>query len=145
MQVDFYHLTRDPVENVVPMLAEKCLDAGKRLLLVCGDHSKNSGLSQALWTKKADSFLAHDFAGSERQVDQPILISDHCEANNGAKYIMLSDGEWREEALQFERVFYLFTAAEIDEARTAWRELDGLDDVTPRYWKQDGGRWVEGP
>ena len=37
MQVDFYHLTRDPVEKLVPMLAAKSLDAGKRVLLVSAD------------------------------------------------------------------------------------------------------------
>ncbi len=145
MRVDFYHLTRDPAEKLVPMLASKSLDVGKKLLLLAQDEARCAALSQALWSDDPASFLAHDFAGSERQADQPILISDQCDPANGASYIILSDGLWRDEALAFERAFFLFTADQIDHARTVWRELAAREDVTPRYWKQDGGRWVEGP
>ncbi|VAV94386.1 DNA polymerase III chi subunit [hydrothermal vent metagenome] len=145
MQVDFYHLTRDPAEKLAPMLASKSLDAGNRVLLVSQDEALCAALSDALWQQGATSFLAHDFAGSDNESAQPILISDQCQAANNAKYIVLTDGEWRDETLGFERAFFLFTPQHIDEARTAWRMLSAMEDVTPRYWKQDGGRWVEGP
>jgi len=145
VQVDFYHLTRDPAEKLVPMLAGKSLEAGRRVLVVSQDKAGSAALSSALWKQEPASFLAHDFAGSEQEAHQPILISDRCEAANGARYVLLSDGQWRDDALKFERAFYLFTAMEIDAARAAWRDLSGREDVTPRYWKQDGGRWVEGP
>lgn len=145
MRVDFYHLTRDPAEKLVPMLAGKCLQAEARVLLVSRDVIQCAAISKALWTDDPASFLAHDFAGSDQEVDQPILISDRCEAANGATFVILSDGLWRDEALQFDRAFLLFTAEEIDGARATWRDLSAKDDVTPRYWKQDGGRWVEGP
>lgn len=145
MQVDFYHLTRDPAEKLVPMLADKSLKAGARVLLVSQDDPQSFALSKALWRDDPRSFLAHDFAGSDQQMAQPILISDRCAAVNGAKFIILADGQWHDDALTFERAFFLFTAQEIDGARTAWRALSENDEVTPRYWKQDGGRWVEGP
>ena len=145
MRVDFYHLTRDPAEKLVPMLAGKVLDVGKRLLLLAQDEAGRVALGDALWSAEPASFLAHDFGGSERQTEQPILISDQCEPANGASYIILSDGQWRDEALNFERAFFLFTAEQIDHARTIWRQLSANEVVTPRYWKQDGGRWVEGP
>ena len=145
MRVDFYHLTRDPAEKLVPMLASKTLDAGRRVLLLSPDEAHCAALSAALWSAEPSSFLAHDFAGSERQADQPILISDDCAPANGATYILLADGQWRDEALGFERAFLLFTADQIDHARAVWRQLTAREDVTPRYWTQDGGRWVEGP
>lgn len=145
MRVDFYHLTRDPADKLVPMLASKSLDVGTKLLLLAQDEGRRAALSDALWSAEPVSFLAHGFGGSERQAEQPILISDRCEAANGAAYIILSDGIWREEALAFERAFFLFTVDQIDHARTVWRDLKAREDVTPRYWKQDGGRWVEGP
>ncbi|MEH6789388.1 DNA polymerase III subunit chi [Parasphingorhabdus sp.] len=143
MQVDFYHLTRDPVEKLVPLLASKSLDVGKRVLLVA---EEGQALSDALWSAEPPtSFLAHDRAESAAATAQPILISDTCEAANGASYIILADGRWRDEAMAFERAFLLFTAAQIDHARSVWRQLTASDVATPRYWKQDGGRWVEGP
>lgn len=145
MRVDFYHLTRDPAEKLVPMLASKSLEVGKRVLLLSQDEGRCAALGNALWSDEPASFLAHDFAGSERQADQLILISDQCKPGNGASYIILSDGLWRDEARTFERAFFLFTAEQIDHARTVWRDLTADELVTPRYWKQDGGRWVEGP
>jgi DNA polymerase-3 subunit chi len=145
VRVDFYHLTRDPAEKLVPMLAGKCLQADARVLLVSRDEKQCAAMSKALWTHDPASFLAHDFAGSDQESGQPILISDRCEAANDARFVILSDGLWRDEALQFDRAFLLFTAEEIDGARSTWRALSAKDDVTPHYWKQDGGRWVEGP
>ncbi len=145
MRVDFYHLTRDPVAKLVPMLAGKTLDVGKRLLLLVRDEVDCAALSDALWSAQPASFLAHDVAGSDRQADQPILFSDQCDPVNGATYIILADGQWREEALAFERAFFLFSAEQIDHARTVWRQLSASETVTPRYWKQDGQRWIEGP
>ena len=145
MRVDFYHLTRDPAEKLVPMLASKSLGVGKRVLLLVHDEIRCVALGNALWSDEPASFLAHDFAGSAGQADQPILISDQYEPANGASYVIISDGQWQEEALAFERTFFLFAADQIDHARTVWRELTAKEDVTPRYWKQDRGRWMEGP
>ena len=59
---------------------------------------------------------------------------------------MVADGEWREEALAFERSFLLFDDGRIDDARTIWRALAAREDVDNRFWKQDDrGRWSEGP
>ncbi|PHR20752.1 MAG: DNA polymerase III subunit chi [Sphingopyxis sp.] len=145
MRVDFYHLTRGPAEKLVPMLASKSLDVGKKLVLLAAEEEHRTVLSDALWHADPTSFLAHDFAGSGRDSDQPILISDRCEPANGASYILLADGQWQEEALDFERAFFLFSADQIEHARSTWRRLAANEVVTPRYWKQDGGRWVEGP
>ncbi|QTD56829.1 DNA polymerase III subunit chi [Parasphingorhabdus cellanae] len=145
MQVDFYHLTRDPAEKLVPVLAQKTLDGGQRMLLVSNFVGQLEKLSHALWQAGPTSFLAHGLAGNGHDEAQPVLISGKCEATNGARFVALTDGEWRDEALGFDRAFYLFTADQIDSARTVWRALSSKDDVTPRYWKQDGGRWVEGP
>ena len=83
MRVDFYHLTRDPAEKLVPMLAGKSLEVGRRLLLLVRDEAHCAALSDALWSAEPTGFLAHDVAGSERQADQPILMSDQCDPDGG--------------------------------------------------------------
>ena len=65
---------------------------------------------------------------------------------NRASHLALADGEWREEALGFERTFLLFDNSRIDDARALWRTLAAREDVDNRFWKQDeNGRWSEGP
>ncbi len=144
MQVDFYQLTRDPAEKVLPPLAQRVLDGGGRLLIV-SDSAHLDVISAALWTSKADSFLAHAKAGEGDDSKQPILLSHEPDAGNLAKFIALADGVWRDEALTFDRIFNLFPPSQTDNARIAWRALGEREDVERRYWKQDGGRWVQGP
>ena len=145
MQVDFYQLTRDPAEKVIPVLAQRVLDGGGLFLFVCGEGDQLDRLSTALWSAKPDSFLAHAKTGEGDDALQPILLSPAPDAGNGARFVALADGEWRDEALGFERIFYLFPPSHTDNARTAWRALATREDVERRYWKQDGGKWVQGP
>ena len=142
MKVDFYHLARSPLERVLPAICEKVLQAGERLLIVAGPDLLER-IDEQLWTSAADSFLPH---GRERAESQPILLSEAPVASNGASNIALADGEWREEALGFERAFYFFDDGRRDEARETWRALKDRAEVEPRYWKQDeSGKWVQGP
>ncbi len=145
MRVDFYQLTRDPAEKVLPVIAQKILDQGQRLLIVSTDKGQLEGISKALWSWKPDSFLAHQEAGDGDDSIQPILLSQVPIAANGAKFIALADGIWCDEAMSFDRAFYLFPTERTDDARAAWRALGDNADIERRYWKQDGGKWVQGP
>ncbi|RED15634.1 DNA polymerase III subunit chi [Parasphingopyxis lamellibrachiae] len=145
MQVDFYQLAGTPIEAVVPQLAAKTLESGERLLIVASDAKLRALLDEALWTYDPASFLPHGQSGDETGADQPALLSAETDSANAAKFIMLADGEWRDAALNFDRAFYLFDADRLDEARNAWRSLAVMDAVEPRYWKQDNGRWRQGP
>jgi DNA polymerase III subunit chi len=146
MQVDFYQLTRDPAEKILPALAAKLLAEDARLLIVSESEKQLTDISTALWTYKADSFLAHAAAdGGQGDLVQPILLSGKADAANGAKNIALADGVWRDAALQFDRAFYLFPPERTDDARAAWRALGEAEGVERKYWRQDGGKWVQGP
>lgn len=145
MQVDFYQLTRDPAEQVLPAIAQKILGDGGRLLVVSGDDAQLTRISKALWEFKPDSFLAHGKATDGHESVQPVLLSHSADAENGARMIALVDGTWRDEALGFDRAFYLFAPDATDNARAAWRALADKADVERRYWKQDGGKWRQGP
>lgn len=144
MRVDFYQLSRDPVEKVVALLAGKVLDAGSRLLIVAESAETRPALSQALW--KADGFLANGMADEPHAERQPILLSgDCCVAANAAAMVLLADGIWREEATGFERTMLLFDSSRTDAARKLWVELKAREDMEPRIFKQTAsGTWREG-
>jgi DNA polymerase-3 subunit chi len=145
MQVDFYQLTRDPAEKVVPALAQRVLDDRGRLLVVSGEEEQLSLISAALWSAKPERFLAHAKVGEGEDALQPILLTNSTASLNHASFIAIVDGQWRDDAMGFDRVFYLFPPSQIDNARAAWRALGERDGVERRYWKQDGGKWVQGP
>ncbi|CAN5138354.1 hypothetical protein BH10PSE12_BH10PSE12_31790 [soil metagenome] len=150
MQVDFYQLSRDPVDKVLPAIAQRVLDSGQRLLVVAAQRDRLDAIGEGLWTVQPASFLAHGHADGDNPGSQPILLASEIgeadsPARNGARYVALADGEWRDAALVFDRVFYFFDAMTIDGARQSWRALSGRDDVEPRFWRQDGRKWVSGP
>ena len=141
MIVDFYHLTASPLERVLPSICEKVLGTGERLLVVA-DAALLARLDEILWSYAPESFLPH---GRDRSEEQPVLLAEEPVATNGATNVALADGRWREEALDFARTFYFFDSGGLDDARGAWRALKGREGVESRYWKQEGGRWVQGP
>ncbi len=145
MQVDFYQLSRDPVEKVLPAIAQRLLDDGERLLVMDGRDGALERLSRALWEWKPDSFLAHGTSGEGDEDAQPVLLSTTPEAPNGARNIALADGQWCDAALGFERAFYFFDAETVEGARACWRALKEREDVVPRFWRQEGAKWVQGP
>ncbi|MET3470511.1 MULTISPECIES: DNA polymerase III subunit chi [unclassified Novosphingobium] len=143
MRVDFYQLSRDPAELVLPLIARNTLGAGERLLVVSEDKGQLDRIGEALWTRLPDTFLANGQAGGPHDARQPILLSTTVAPANGAQFLALADGGWRES--EAARVFLLFPPDRIDDARATWRLLGQREGVERKYWRQDGGKWREGP
>ena len=144
-EIWFYHLERSTLDEVLPGLMEKTRERGWRALVRAADPRLLDEIDERLWTWRDDSFLAHGRAGAGGEAHQPILLGATCDAGNGARHIALADGVWRDEALGFERAFYFFDADTIDGARASWRVLSKANGVEPRFWRQDGRKWVQGP
>ncbi len=144
MRVDFYQLSRDSAETALPLIARASLGAGERLLVVSADNGQRTRIGEALWTRLPDGFLAHGHAGGAHDARQPILIAEDIVPANGARFLALADGQWRE-AEGFARVFLMFDDVTLPGARACWRLLGERDGIERRFWKQEGGKWVEGP
>lgn len=144
MRVDFYQLGSGVgAESVIAAIAGKLLGEDQKLLVVAADEAHRTRLDRMLWDQGATSFLPHGLSGGGNEPRQPILLSDATDAPNGARNMLIADGEWREAALHFERAFYLFDDATIDGAREAWKALADKEDVERHYWANEEGRWVE--
>lgn len=144
MQVDFYHLSTVPLDRALPQIAEKVVAGGGRLLIVAADDEQRRHLDRLLWSYAAESFLPHAQVGAGDDGVQSVLIAPVVDAANGARNVALADGEWRDDALAFDRAFHFFDDDRIEEARLAWRSLADRPGVQRRYWKQnDAGRWEQ--
>lgn len=145
MRVDFYLLSSGTVDAVLARVAKSVKGAGERLLVVSDDAGQLAALDKALWEHFPEEFLAHGRAGESHETRQPLLLSSGCDATNGARHVAFADGVWRDEAFGFERAFLVFDNRTLDAARGTWRMLGERDDIERHFWKQEGGRWVEGP
>lgn len=142
MKIDFWQLSRDPVDKVVALIAARVVGDGERLLVVSADSGQREAIARALWESRPAAFLANGEAGEAHAARQPILLSDSNSAENGASHVIYADGEWRDPA-GFARAFLLFDEATIDAARATWRGLQGGEGMERAFYRQDGGKWVK--
>jgi DNA polymerase-3 subunit chi len=142
MKLDFWQVSRDPVEKVVALIARRVQGEGERLLVVAADPAQRAAIARELWQAGPESFLANGEADAPGVERQPILLSDDCDPANGASHLIIADGQFRETE-GFARVFLLFTPDAAPAARAAWRAQDGRADVTRAYFAQEDGRWVK--
>lgn len=143
MKVDFYQLGGTPPEEVIARLAEKLLASEGRLIVVADDEIFLSKLDRMLWDQGPESFLPHGLSGAADDARQPILLSTSPDAPNVARNMLIADGVWRDSALSYDRAFFLFEGAMVEDARTAWKSLAAKEGVERRYFAQEGGKWVK--
>lgn len=149
-EVWFYHLQRSPLEAVLPVLLERCMERGWRSLILCGSQERMEALDAHLWIYREDSFLPHSTDSGPRVAQQPILLSaaegdGACDAN-GANILFLVDGASSSRLAGFDRTVDLFhgdDSAALEAARERYRFARGAGfDVT--YWQQNtDGVWEQ--
>ncbi len=113
------------------------------MLVVAEDAALRERLDKALWEHAPEAFLAHGASNEPHARHQPLLLSESCEAANGARLIIFADGEWRDEGENFERAFLFFDDAGRDAAREIWRRFDQHDDVEREFHELESGKWVK--
>lgn len=145
MRVDFYLLSQDPAPAAIALLAGKVRQSGEKLLVVADDLDLLETASKTLWDAAPEAFLANGIAGDEHDARQPILLSNEVDPVNGASFLLIADGEWREPGDGFKRVLYLFDQTTIAGARLTWKAMQDREGMDCKFWKQQEGRWVEGP
>jgi len=143
VQVDFYQLVGFPPEQVIAAIGEKVLASSGRLIVVADDEVFLARLDRQLWDQAPSGFLPHGVAGGPEDARQPILLSTSPDAPNLARNMLIADGIWRDSALSYDRAFFLFDNATLEDARAAWKSLAGREGVQPRYWAREGGKWMQ--
>jgi DNA polymerase-3 subunit chi len=143
VKVDFYQLAGTPPEKVIASLAEKLLASDGRLIVIAEDENFLARLDRLLWDQGQASFLPHGLSGGADDARQPILLSRSPDAPNLARNMLIADGIWRDSALSYDRAFFLFEGAMVEEARSAWKSLAGREGVERRYFAQERGKWVK--
>ena len=143
-EVAFYHLTRSTLEQALPKLLEKTLQAGKRALVRAGTPKRVEALNAALWSYDAASWLPHGSLKDGQAENQPVWLTDADENPNAAQFAFLTDGVTCEDLSGYERCFELFDGtadASVKTARAHWKTYKDLG-FELAYWQQtDSGGW----
>ena len=142
--IAFYQLQEIRLEEALPKLLERTLEANKRAVVRASTSDCLSTISSALWAQSGDTWLPHGMQNDKFSEDQPIWLTIDGENPNGATFIFLVEGVEIEEIKNDERCFDLFDgndAHAVTAARERWRSLkEAGHDL--QYWQQnDTGKW----
>ncbi|MBP3346017.1 MAG: DNA polymerase III subunit chi [Alphaproteobacteria bacterium] len=147
MQVDFYHLQTQTLEDVLPKLLEKAYASGKKTVVKVGTAERVEFLNTRLWTYDDTSFLPHGSRKDGNAEMQPVWLTSGEDIPNGAAFLFLVDGAQTDAGSLngIERIFNIFDGNSPDavsRARRFWKELKEQNH-TLSYWQQENGRWIK--
>ena len=140
----FYHLERQPLQAVLPVLLEKTLERGWRALVRFSTPERLETIDSALWTYRDESFLPHGTARDGHAERQPVFLTlDQANPNDAAIVFLLEVAE-EHEAQRFSRVMRLFEDGDAEAralARAEWKRAKAAG-CEVSYWRQEpSGGW----
>ena len=147
-RVDFYHLQKKTLDEVLPLLLQKAYSTGKRIKIKVGPEDRVEFINSLLWTYNDESFLPHGSKKDGFADQQPIWLSADSENPNSAAFLFLVDGaeEAAADLQNYERVFNIFdgnSAAALQQARFLWKEYKN-SGCEVYYWQQnDSVKWEQ--
>ena len=140
----FYHLEKQPLQTVLPLLLEKTLDRGWRALLRFSTAERLATIDTALWTYREESFLPHGSARDANAARQPVFLTLDETNPNAATVLFLLEAAAEREPERFTRVMRLFEDGDAEAkalARAEWKRAKA-SGFAVSYWKQDAnGAW----
>ncbi len=147
-EVHFYHLERQTLERVLPVLLERSLGNKWRVVVQAVSEERIKALDDGLWTFSDTSFLPHGRAGDPDAGNDPIFLTTGSENPNGAAVRIFVDGSLAEPVLakqnDYKRAIVIFDGRDPDalaQARGQWKTLKSAGH-TLAYWQQsEDGRW----
>jgi len=141
--IGFYHLTRSSLEDALPALLGRTLDAGQRAVIRCRDAAQVKQLDEALWKAKAPLWLPHGSQSMGHGPRQPIWLTKGDDVPNEARFLFLLDGGPDQGLEQFDRIFTLFDgndALAVSRARSLWTRVKQAGHSLA-YWQQQERGW----
>ena len=140
-RVDFYHLQKSTLDQVLPKLCEKAYSAGNRIKIMLSTEERVEFINSLLWTYNEESFLPHGSKKDGFIKEQPIFISTNEENENQADLLILADGAIfkAQDLCLYNRVLNIFDgndASALSKAREFWKDIKELG-LELHYWQQN--------
>ena len=140
-RVDFYHLQKQTLDEVLPKLLGKAYETKEKIVVKIGTAERVEFLNSHLWTFNDESFLPHGSKKDGFGEQQPIWLTSDNDNPNHAAFLFLVDGAEVEtkQAAEFARIFNIFDGNDenaLNQARQLWKTYkDAGFDV--KYWQQN--------
>ncbi|HZQ01801.1 MAG TPA: DNA polymerase III subunit chi [Reyranella sp.] len=143
-EVNFYHLTKSSLEDALPRLLQKTLQAGERAVVMLGSPERVDSLNTHLWTYDDRGFLPHGSVKDGEADRQPVWLTHLDENPNSAAFLFVADRARSERVGEYKRCFELFDGrdeAAVADSRERWKAYKAAGH-TVVYWQQTAaGGW----
>jgi len=141
--VNFYHLQRSSLEQTLPKLLEKVLQAGKRAVVMARSDERVEALNTLLWTYDPNSFLPHGSKTDGNAPVQPVWLTTLDENPNGAAVLVLTDGAASARLADYERCLDVFDGRDTERVADARERWTGYKEAghAVTYWQQGERGW----
>jgi DNA polymerase-3 subunit chi len=142
-EIGFYHLTRTPLDQALPRLLARSLEAGERAVVRCPSTERVAALDTALWACAEPDWLPHGTVADGDASLQPIWLTTADEAPNGGRFLFLVEGAEAADLSGFARVFDLFDGRDetaLAAARRRWQAARAGGHRLS-YWQQTARGW----
>lgn len=145
-RIDFYHLQKQTLEQVLPKLIEKAYAAGGNIKIKVGNEARVEFINSLLWTYNDESFIPHGSKKDGFAKEQPIWLSSEDDNPNQAEMLFLVDGALisTTEENGFTRIFNIFDGnneESLQQARTFWKDVTAAGWEKNYFQQDDAGRW----
>jgi DNA polymerase III subunit chi len=152
IDVCFYHLTRRRLERALPVLLEKSLGRGWRVVVQAESEKRVKALDKQLWEYEPEKFLPHGVKADGAPETQPVYLTAENDNPNCADVRFFVGGARAASALKDPaaapktRAVLMFDGNDeiaLGAARAQWKELrdDGFELVY--FQESETGGWVE--
>jgi DNA polymerase-3 subunit chi len=142
--IRFYHLSTQSVDQALPAILSKALDAGHRILVKCPTEPQATKISDHLWTYKQDAFLPHGTAKEGFAADQPIFLTAGNDNPNGAGVLVLTGGTTSDDVTSYSMLCEMLDGHDGDAvaaARERWKTYKEAGHTVTYYQQTPTGGW----
>ncbi|WP_457796943.1 DNA polymerase III subunit chi [Methylocystis sp. S23] len=151
VDISFYHHQTRRIDDTLPILLERSLARGWRVVVQAASEPRLAALDQHLWSYRPESFLPHGTRRDASPETQPVYLTCADENPNGADVRFFIESAHiapilTGDAAPKERAVLLFNGDDPNElanARAQWKELRDAGRTLVYQQQDENGRWVE--
>lgn len=141
--INFYHLTQSNLETTLPLLLEKSLGAGMRVVVIGDTPDRIESLNNHLWTYDKEKFLPHGTAKDGFAEHQPVWLTTEDENPNQADLLVLTENTTSQNLASYKKCLNVFDGRDenaVQTARARWKEWKEAGHQLS-YFQQESGSW----
>jgi DNA polymerase III subunit chi len=146
VEVLFYHLQGQSLEQTLPQLLERTLQRGWKAVVRASSAERLKALDDHLWTFADESFLPHGLLDDAQAGRFPIVLALGDTRLNDAEVCFAVDGAELPDSAGWTRTVLIFDGGDADAlaaARRQWKDVKAKG-LAATYWQQSPeGRWEQ--